>query len=199
MPHCPKKYILLCDFTSAVTIFQILNFCYVFRKSSFSLKLLLGPLEFAHQTQGEWRGKTRNVRLSRNPSVGRSQQTIIGLVLLKNICWFKHETTSDTKILCINSVVKLLVIWVKYGKPIWQLVIEAADQIENEEFASSDIVKKVHETSSDVPEISIKSYVIAMTPNHHFSGHWPSLRKNHPYFYYLGNGKFKLLKSAENG
>jgi len=86
----------------------------------------------------------------------------------------------------------------KYGKPIWQLVTEAADQLESEAFTSSDIVKKVHETNPDVPEISIKSYVIAMAPNHPFSGHWPSARKNHPYFHYLENGKFKLLKPIKN-
>ena len=83
----------------------------------------------------------------------------------------------------------------KYKKPIWQLVAQAADRLEEEVFASSDIVKKIHEANPDVPEISIKSYVTAMAPNHPFSGHWPSIRKNHPYFYYLGNGKFKLLKT----
>jgi hypothetical protein len=82
----------------------------------------------------------------------------------------------------------------KYGKPIWQVVADAADKLETEEFTASDIVKKVHETNPVVPEISIKSYVTAMAPNHYFSGHWPSIRKNHPYFYFLGNGKFRLLK-----
>lgn len=85
----------------------------------------------------------------------------------------------------------------KYGKPIWQLVAEAADGLEAESFTPSDIVKKVHETNPNVPEISIKSYVIAMAPNHSFSGHWPSARKNHPYFHYLGDGKFKLLNPPE--
>jgi len=89
------------------------------------------------------------------------------------------------------------VVVLKYGKPIWQLVAEAADRLEGEVFTASDIVKKVHETNPDVPEISIKSYVTAMAPNHSFSGHWPSIRKNHPYFYYLGDGKFRLLKPAE--
>lgn len=85
----------------------------------------------------------------------------------------------------------------KYGKPIWQLVAEAADRLDVEVFTSSDIVRKMHEVNPDVPEVSIKSYVIAMAPNHRFSGHWPSIRKNHPYFYYLGDGKFRLLKLAE--
>ncbi len=85
----------------------------------------------------------------------------------------------------------------KYGKPIWQLVAEAANLIEDEVFTSSDIVRKVHETNPNIPEISIKSYVIAMAPNHPFSGHWPSIRNNHPHFYSLGKGKFRLLKPTE--
>lgn len=88
-------------------------------------------------------------------------------------------------------------ICLKYGKPIWQLVSEAADSLAIEIFSASDIVNKVHETHPEVIEISIKSNVIAMAPNHPFSGHWPSTRKNHPYFHYLGNGKFRLLKVNE--
>jgi hypothetical protein len=91
-----------------------------------------------------------------------------------------------------------MVICLKYGRPIWQLVAEAANSLEKEIFSASDIVDKVHETQPDVIEISIKSNVIAMTPNHPFSGHWASTRKNHPYFYYLGNGKFRLLKASDN-
>lgn len=85
----------------------------------------------------------------------------------------------------------------KYGKPIWQLVAEAADRLAIEVFTFSDIMRGVHEVNPKVPEISIKSYVTAMAPNHPFSSHWPSARKNHPYFFYLGDGKFKLLKTAE--
>jgi hypothetical protein len=99
--------------------------------------------------------------------------------------------------LYIINAEKILVTCLKYGKPIWQLVTEVADQLKTQEFTVSDIVKKIHETNPDVPEISIRSYVIAMSPNHYFSGHWPSARKNHPYFYYLENGKFRLLKQAE--
>jgi hypothetical protein len=91
-----------------------------------------------------------------------------------------------------------MVICLKYGRPIWQLVAEAANSLEKEIFSASDIVDKVHETQPDVIEISIKSNVIAMAPNHSFSGHWASTRKNHPYFYYLGNGKFRLLKASDN-
>lgn len=85
----------------------------------------------------------------------------------------------------------------KYGKPIWQLVIDAANLIESEAFTSADIVKQMHETKPNVPEASIKSYVTVMSRNHPFSGHWSSARKSHSYFYYRGNGKFKLLKPTE--
>jgi len=85
----------------------------------------------------------------------------------------------------------------KYGKPIWQFVAEAANQIEGEEFTFSDIIKEVHKANPNVPEISIRSYITAMAPNHPFSNHWPSIRKNHPYFRYLGDEKFKLLKSTK--
>ena len=85
-------------------------------------------------------------------------------------------------------------ICLKYGKPIWQIVAEAAESLKKEAFTASDVVDRVHQNQPEVPEVSIKSYVIAMAPNHSFSGHWASTRKNHPYFYYLGNGKFRLLK-----
>jgi hypothetical protein len=74
------------------------------------------------------------------------------------------------------------VVRLKYGKPIWQLVAEAADSLKKEIFAASDIVAKVHETRPEVPEISIKSYVTAMAPNHPFSWHWVSTRKYHSLF-----------------
>jgi hypothetical protein len=60
----------------------------------------------------------------------------------------------------------------KYGKPIWQLVLRQPKALRKEIFSASDIVDKVHETHPEVVEISIKSNVIAMAPNHPFSGHW---------------------------
>ena len=44
---------------------------------------------------------------------------------------------------------------------------------------------------------SIRTYVIAMAPNHPSSHHYPSTHKKHRYFYYLGNGRFRLLKEKE--
>ena len=47
--------------------------------------------------------------------------------------------------------------------------------------------------------MTIRSNVIAMAPNHPFSGHWPSTRRLHGLFKYLGEGRFILLgKDNEN-
>ena len=42
--------------------------------------------------------------------------------------------------------------------------------------------------------MTIRSNVIAMAPNHPFSGHWPSTRRLHGLFKYLGGGRFTLLE-----
>lgn len=81
----------------------------------------------------------------------------------------------------------------KYGKPIWQYVFEAAKEI-NGTFTPIDIVKKVKKINSNIPDVTIRSNVLAMAPNHPFSGHWPSTRKLHGLFKYLGEGRFTLLE-----
>jgi hypothetical protein len=80
----------------------------------------------------------------------------------------------------------------KYGKPVWKYVLEAARSLESDTFTAMDIIKKVHETNPEIPPVTIRSTVIAMAPNHSFSGHWPSTRKLHGHFEYLGEGRFKL-------
>ena len=86
----------------------------------------------------------------------------------------------------------------KYDKRIWEFVVEAADYIGKEVFTASDIIRKIHETNPEVPGITIRTFVVAMAPNHPTSRHYPSTRKNHPYFYYLGGGKYSLLKPTDN-
>jgi hypothetical protein len=86
----------------------------------------------------------------------------------------------------------------KYGKPVWQLVAEAADNIGKEVFTASDIIKKIQETNPEVPKYSISAYVIAIAPNHPSSPYYESTHRNHRFFFYLGNGKFRLLKSTDN-
>lgn len=72
----------------------------------------------------------------------------------------------------------------------WQLVLKAARELGKEIFAASDIIRKIHESQPDVPATSIRTYVIAMAPNHNSYHHYPT---HHPCFEYLGNGKYKLL------
>ena len=81
----------------------------------------------------------------------------------------------------------------KYGKPVWQYVFEAAKEI-NGTFTAVDVIRKVHEKNSSIPDVTIRSNVIAMAPNHPFSGHWPSTRRLHGLFKYLGEGRFTLLE-----
>jgi hypothetical protein len=87
----------------------------------------------------------------------------------------------------------------KYGKPVWQHVFEAAESMKGETFSPADVIKKVHETNPEIPPVTIRSYVIAMAPNHPFSGHWPSIRKLHGFFEYLGEGRFRLKENLDTG
>jgi hypothetical protein len=85
----------------------------------------------------------------------------------------------------------------KYGKPIWKFVLDAAYEIDKEKFTPRDIIQKIHETNPEVPANSIRTYVLAMAPNHPSSHHYPSTHKKHRYFHYLGNGQFRLLREKE--
>ncbi|MGD0495718.1 MAG: endonuclease NucS domain-containing protein [Candidatus Bathyarchaeia archaeon] len=80
----------------------------------------------------------------------------------------------------------------KYGTPIWLHVFEAARELKSPTFAPNDIIRKVHETNPEIPAGTIRSYVIAMAPNHPSSKHHPSTRKRHGFFEYLDRGRFRL-------
>ncbi len=82
----------------------------------------------------------------------------------------------------------------KCGKPIWQYVLDAAKSLETKIFTPIDIIRKVHEINPKIPDVSIRSYVLAMAPNHPFSNHWPSTRKLHGYLKYLGEGRSNSKK-----
>jgi len=85
----------------------------------------------------------------------------------------------------------------KYGKPVWQHVFEAAKSLKMQTFSPTDVIRRVHETNPEIPSVTIRSYVIAMAPNHPFSGHWPSTRKLHGLFEYLGDGRFQIKENKE--
>lgn len=82
---------------------------------------------------------------------------------------------------------------VKYGpKPIWLYVLEAAKGLKSPTFTPNDIIRKVHEINPEIPAGTIRSYVIAMAPNHPSSKHHPSTRNRHGFFEYLERGRFRL-------
>ncbi|XHH07518.1 MAG: rubredoxin-like domain-containing protein [Candidatus Bathyarchaeia archaeon] len=87
----------------------------------------------------------------------------------------------------------------KYGKPVWQYVFEAAKTLKTQTFSAADIVDRVHQTNPAIPAVTIQSYVIAMAPNHPFSGHWPSTRRLHGVFDYLGDGRFQIKEEGKAG
>jgi hypothetical protein len=78
---------------------------------------------------------------------------------------------------------------------IWQIVLKAAREVGKEIFMANDIVKKIHETKPDVPATSIRTYVIAMAPKHPSYHHYST---HHPYFEFLGAGKYRLLKAIDS-
>jgi hypothetical protein len=81
----------------------------------------------------------------------------------------------------------------KYDIPVWKMCKEAARDLP-ETFTPIDVIRKVKEKRPEVKESTIRAHVIALTPNHPSSKHY-SMR--HKLFYYLGDGRYRLLKSKE--
>jgi len=81
----------------------------------------------------------------------------------------------------------------KYGKPIWRYVLEAANSLDAV-FEPIDIIREVHSQNSEIPAVTIRSYVIGMAPNHPSSHHYESTRRRYGYLEYLGNCKFRVAR-----
>lgn len=81
----------------------------------------------------------------------------------------------------------------KYDIPVWQMVYEAAKELP-EVFAPIDVIRKVKEKRPEVKENTIRCHVISLSPNHPSFKHY-SMR--HKLFYYLGNGRYRLLFDKE--
>lgn len=80
----------------------------------------------------------------------------------------------------------------KTVKKRWEIVLESAKALEKAKFTAADILRLARAMYPNVPESSLRTFIIAMAPNHPSSHHYPSTRKNHPHLYYLGDGWFKL-------
>ncbi len=81
----------------------------------------------------------------------------------------------------------------KYDIPVWKMCEEVAKSLP-EEFAPIDVIRKVLEKYPKVKPVTIRCQVFASTPNHPSNKYYPT---SHKLFYYLGNGKFCLLKKGE--
>ena len=83
----------------------------------------------------------------------------------------------------------------KYNAPIWKLVLRVAQEIGDRVFTASEIVEGVQRKNLAVPARTIRTFVIAMAPEHPSSVFYPYTREHHGYFIYLGKGKFRLKTS----
>ena len=81
----------------------------------------------------------------------------------------------------------------KYDIPVWKMCKEAAIELA-EIFTPIDVIRKVQEKRPEVNPTTIRCHVIGCSPNHPSSKHY-SIR--HELFYYLGNGRYRLLKPAK--
>jgi len=81
----------------------------------------------------------------------------------------------------------------RYDIPVWQMVREAAKELP-EPFTPADIIRKVREKRPNVNPNTIRTQVIACSPNHTSIKHYSTRQK---LFYYLGEARFRLLKKGE--
>ena len=81
----------------------------------------------------------------------------------------------------------------RYEKPVWRMIYKVIDELP-EVFTPVDVVRRVKEKYPEVKENTVRAHVIALTLNHPSSKHY---RQRHKFFYYLGNGRYRLLKPEE--
>lgn len=81
----------------------------------------------------------------------------------------------------------------RYDIPVWKMCEEAARDLP-EAFTPIDVIRKIREKRPEVKENTIRAHVIALAPNHPSSKHYGM---RHRLFYYLGNGRYRLLKPRE--
>ena len=81
----------------------------------------------------------------------------------------------------------------KYDIPVWKMCKEAAKELP-EIFTPIDVIRRIREKRPKVKENTIRAHVIALAPNHPSCKHYSM---KHKLFYYLGNGRYRLLKTKE--
>ena len=81
----------------------------------------------------------------------------------------------------------------RYEKPVWRMIHEVIDELPKV-FTPVDVIRRVKEKYPEVKENTLRAHVIALTLNHPSSKHYTQKYK---FFYYLGNGRYRLLKPEE--
>jgi len=81
----------------------------------------------------------------------------------------------------------------RYEKPVWKMIYEVLYELP-EIFTPVDVIRRVKKRYPEVKENTVRAHVIALTPNHP-SSKYHSIRRK--FFYYLGNGRYRLLKPGE--
>jgi hypothetical protein len=83
---------------------------------------------------------------------------------------------------------------VRYSKPVWKMVKEAAEEME--EFTAKDVrefIKKRY-AEENVNALTIGAQVIACSINHPSAHHYPDTQR---FLFYLGNGRYRMADPHE--
>ena len=83
---------------------------------------------------------------------------------------------------------------VRYSKPVWQMVKEAAEELE--ELTAKDVKEFIRNryAQDNVNESTIGAQVIACSVNHPSAHHYPDKER---FLFYLGNGRFRMAHAEE--
>lgn len=93
----------------------------------------------------------------------------------------------------MHENVNCVVCMTKYDIPTWKMCYEAAKELPKV-FTPIAIIRKVREKRPQVKENTIRAHVIGLAPNHPSYKHYGMRRR---LFYYLGNGKYRLLSEKD--
>lgn len=85
---------------------------------------------------------------------------------------------------------------VRYSKPVWQMVKEAAEKMR--EITAKDVKQYIRDTypTDNVNELTVSAQVIACSVNHPSAHHYPDSQR---FLFYLGNGKYRLYAPERDG
>ena len=80
-----------------------------------------------------------------------------------------------------------------YDKRVWEMFLEIKNELPPQ-FTPKDVIRLIHRKRSQVKANTIRAHMIGCTPNHPSHKHYSM---HHDIFYYLQNGKYRLLGPEE--